>query len=420
MTRRTLLAGRRGVGLGVVAEAVGPRVEPILAGVFSALRRWCPVVSTSRFAVVVRDDDVRQVLARRDVFSVSRYRAKATAVVGPFPLALDQPDEYEPARAVLDAGVRSHDPEVLARRAEALAATAVARAAGAGGARVDVVGDVVDAVLLPLVAGYLGLGPCDPGELARCSRLLFTEVFFLSSPTLRPAASAMAIDLRDRVADVVAARATAAPSAGDGPDDVLGRLLAAGLPEPVVAMTLVGLFVASFPNSSKTAALMAAELLARPAELGPAEEAAAADAERFAAYAWEAARFRPQAAGVMRRCERDCRLGLATRRPATVRRGATVLALTQSAMMDEAAVEAPRQFRLDRPWADQLHFGHGLHTCLGMRMMRPVLPAVLRPLFALGGLRPAPGAAGRLAWRYPYPSRLVVTVGGPATSGRNR
>lgn len=401
----TLLPTRSGTGVGRIVEAVGPVVESHADLVCGALRRWWPVVSTPWAAVVVRDDDVRQVLARREDFSVVRYRPKATEVVGPFPLALDAAHEYLPARQIIDVGYCAEDPDRRAARARELMETAVAQAAGGG--EVDAVGTLVDPVLLRLVAEYLGVDGVALGSLAHWSRILFTEIFFLPTSKVRPGPMAVAAAMQSAIEGGVARRQASIARGEAQPDDVAGRLLGAGQPPAVVTATLLGLVVASFPNASKTAALLVDELLGRPVELAGAIEAARTDPDRFAAYVWEAARLRPQTPGILRRCERDCRVGLSTGRPRTIRRGATVLAMTQSAMVDEGAVEAPREFRLDRAWTDQLHFGYGMHSCYGARLSAAVLPALLQPLFARG-LSRAPGRAGRLAWAYPYPSRLIV------------
>ena len=79
-------------------------------------------------------------------------------------------------------------------------------------------------------------------------------------------------------------------------------------------------------------------------------------------------------------------------------------------MRDEEALDAPNEFRLDRPWSTYLFFGYGLHTCAGEMINRATIPALIRPLLACGALARAPGAEGQLSYRFPYPAHLVVTV----------
>ncbi len=54
------------------------------------------------------------------------------------------------------------------------------------------------------------------------------------------------------------------------------------------------------------------------------------------------------------------------------------------------------QFRVDRPWADYLLWGYGLHTCFGAHINRAVIPTILKPLLKQRNLRRAAGAAGQM------------------------
>jgi cytochrome P450 len=183
------------------------------------------------------------------------------------------------------------------------------------------------------------------------------------------------------------------------------------VPDATVSGTLLGLVVAWMPSASKMLALAIDELLDRPDPLAWADDAARrGDEDELAAILFEAVRFRPPAPGIFRTATRPVRVGIDSRRPKTLRAGCAVLAATMSAMMDPDALEAPDEFRLDRPWTDYLHFGYGLHTCAGEALNRASLPAVLAGLLRHGALARAPGPAGHLRWRYPYPSRLEVTV----------
>jgi cytochrome P450 len=90
--------------------------------------------------------------------------------------------------------------------------------------------------------------------------------------------------------------------------------------------------------------------------------------------------------------------------------GAKVLVAVQSAMFDERAVTAPREFRVDRPWSDYLHFGHGLHTCFGLEINRVHLPAMATALLEGPRIARAPGSAGKLQWDGPFPVGLTVSL----------
>jgi cytochrome P450 len=78
-------------------------------------------------------------------------------------------------------------------------------------------------------------------------------------------------------------------------------------------------------------------------------------------------------------------------------------------MFDPRAVEAPREFRIDRPWSTYLHFGDGLHTCFGLPISRVHLPAIATALLEGPPITRTQGPAGQLRNQGPYPSSLSVS-----------
>ncbi len=78
-------------------------------------------------------------------------------------------------------------------------------------------------------------------------------------------------------------------------------------------------------------------------------------------------------------------------------------------MFDAHAFPAPDQFRIDRPFDDYLHFGHGLHTCFGRDINRVHLPALATALLEGRRIERAPGNAGQITWSGPYPASLSVS-----------
>jgi cytochrome P450 len=86
-----------------------------------------------------------------------------------------------------------------------------------------------------------------------------------------------------------------------------------------------------------------------------------------------------------------------------------VLLATLSGMFDPDAFTDPGAFRIDRDSPPYLYFGHGMHTCYGLRINMVQLPEIATALFRLDGLRRAAGSAGRLVYDGPFPDRLVVT-----------
>lgn len=404
---RTGSRRRPATGMSPVQAFLGPRLDRRAPAVFRVLRHRFPVVTTPWFAMVVRDADVRQVLGRHDTFSVDRYTHKVTEVTGPFALGFDDEDHYVPARDLVRTAIRDDDVPRLAGQARDVAREV--RAGMKAGDPLDVVGDFVDPVLAMLVAAYLGVSGLSTGTLFHWSRTVFTEIFVSGKPFVRPAGIDVVQAFRGHIDELIVRRKEEARLAPTHSDDVLDRLLAAGVPDPLVCGTLLGLVVAWIPNTSKMLALMLDELLDRPEQLALAQEAARrGDEELLGAILFEAARFRPPGPGIFRTSTRPCQLGSGGSRPKAIRAGLTVFAATASAMMDEDAVEAPQAFRAERPRTEYLHFGYGRHACAGQAISGATIPAIARVLLEGGDLRRAAGRNGRLAWRYPYPAGLRV------------
>jgi len=204
---------------------------------------------------------------------------------------------------------------------------------------------------------------------------------------------------------------------GARPDQVLTRLLSCppadgGLHAISVRHNLIGLIAGWIPTVSKAFACAIEELLRRPAQLRRAQEAArAGDQQTVGAYIFEAMRFRPQTWALLRICAEDHTVAAGTGRATKFRKGSMVLIATQSAMFDRRAVSSPRSFKIDRPWSDYLHFGHGLHTCFGREINRVHLPALATALLEGPPIEREPGSAGQLSWNGPYPAGLTVSLG---------
>ncbi len=377
----------------------------LLPRIFALLRRVRPIVSLRRYALVTRHADVREVLADHHAFTVARYAPTMEAITGPFILGLDETPLYRHDDAALRAAVRPGD---LDRIGEAMLAAARERVARRG--ELDVVGDLVDPCVNDVMSAYLGTPGPDTTTQVRWAKSLFRDIF-LNVPTkasVHQRALADAANMRPHVDRLIGQRKAALTAGDEVPDDLLTRLLRDGtLHDIAIRHNLIGLITGWIPTVSKSFPLALDELLDRPAELAGAQEAArAGDRERVGAYVFEAMRFRPQASGLLRVCAADRVVAAGTRRATTIRAGATVLVATHAAMFDSAAVDGPERFRIDRPWKDYLHFGHGLHECWGLAINRAQLPALATALLE----RPQLRRVGKLRTDGPYPTSLRVAL----------
>jgi len=382
---------------------------------FAVLRAVRPLIATSGFGVVTRAEDVREVLSDYEHFTVPFYDVKMTEISGPFILGLDDTPLYHHDHAALRAAIRPEDVPALGAATLAAARQRVAKAPG----RIDIVGELVDPTVVHVIEEYFGTPGPNTATQVRWAQNIFQEVFLNvgNKPGPHYRALADAAEMRPHVDALVAARRKALDASEDVPDQVLTRLLThppseGGLHSISVRHNLIGLIAGWIPTVSKAFACAIEELLRRPSELRQAQEAArAGDQQTVGAYIFEAMRFRPQTWALLRICAEDHTVAAGTRRATKFRKGSRILIGTQSAMFDHRVVSSPGKFRIDRPWSDYLHFGHGLHTCFGRDINRVHLPALATALLEGPPIEREPGSAGQLSWNGPYPAGLTVSLG---------
>jgi cytochrome P450 len=88
--------------------------------------------------------------------------------------------------------------------------------------------------------------------------------------------------------------------------------------------------------------------------------------------------------------------------------GKLIFAANGSAMMDETELETPDQFRLDRPAHHYLHFGWGIHQCLGKYISQVQVTQIVKGLIVMQNFRRANGDAGKLVYEGPFPKSFGV------------
>jgi cytochrome P450 len=265
------------------------------------------------------------------------------------------------------------------------------------------------------VEEYFGCPPPNGDRLADWADATFRFLFVdpENDPAVATAAEGAAAEMRAWLDGCIAGR-KAHPSPCD---DVLGRFLVlqgAGLPgldDTAIRANLLGMIVGALPTTSRCCAQALDQLLLRPEELEKARQAAlAGDDASLAAYVFEALRFRPDHPGLFRIAAADYPLARGTHHGVTIPKGTVVLAATQSAMFDEAMIEEPDVFRVDRPAHVYMHFGYGLHTCFGQYINQVQIPQILKAVLRYPGVRRAPGEAGSLRFDGPYPSSMSVIL----------
>jgi cytochrome P450 len=181
---------------------------------------------------------------------------------------------------------------------------------------------------------------------------------------------------------------------------------AIGFDEQRIATNIIGTLVGAGETTSQAVAQILEQLFKRPQHLAGAIAAAkAGDDALLQNYCWEALRFNPIFPGVFRRCVQDYTIARGTLRRRTIKAGKLVVAAIRSAMRDGREIPAASTFCLDRPAYHYMHFGYGLHSCLGDQVSQVMVPEIVRRLLTLPRLRPA-GPIDKQGG--PWPEEYVV------------
>lgn len=385
----------------------------ILRPIFAFLRRFAPIVTVGKRTVIARYVDVIEILARDTEFTISQLNGPNMARHdGPFVLGLDRGAQYDTERAMLRDVVRAEDRETIA----AIVAEEAARliAAARTSRRIDVVDGYGRAVAMRVIERYFGVPETAGGELVGWLRDIFWDIFanVAGEATVRSRAGHSSAALRAHLDTVIASRKATKASAPS--DDVLGRILALQdasrpwLDDHAIRRNMSGIIVAMVDNTSLFLAHALGELMRRPREFALARAAAlAGDRETVRRFVYEAARFDPAAPLLARYVSRDAVIAAGTPRARRVAAGTTLVIGNISALFDPDGFEDPESFDIDHDSA-MLHFGFGLHRCLGYGINAIVLGELATTLLGLSALRVPPDAAGVVLREGPFPKRMLL------------
>lgn len=389
--------------------------SPAVLRVGSAiLRRHRPVCRWGSLAIVARHADVRRVLEDGDSFGVTEiYAQRMERATGAFLLGWENTPQYAREVGLIRAAVPSAD---LAR-VRALVGQRAAQLLDDVGAQgqLDVVSQYARLIPLHLVEQYFGVPAPDRPALLRWLRSVFWDLFVNLSDAQQVTSAAVRDGelLRNHLSEVIAEHQRLR-STGRAPDDFVTRLLQLrersypDLDDEALRRNIGGVIVGAVETQAKAMVLALQELLRRPEHLAGARRAAmSGDDELLGRYVFEALRFNPHNPLIVRRCHQDTVFGAGTEHEATVRAGTTVYALTLSAMFDEAVIDEPEHFRVDRSVDPYLHFGAGQHQCFGRMLNQVVLPEAIKHLLLLPQLRIS-AETPRIECEGPFPDRFLL------------
>ena len=365
---------------------------------FRPLRRFKPVLRIKKAVVLTRHTDVRAVLERDDVFSVT-YGEHMEAVTGPFILGWDDGPRYRHEVGALRAATPHSDLGLVA----ALTSERAAAVLASGGGAIDGVALADEAVGAGLDR-YFGLPEVAGASMREAARDVFRAVF-LDAETPETVKRG-----KEASRELVVAITAAMDRVRSAPDDtVVSRLVAAGeLDDEAIPRNLVGLVAAWAASMPRAFSLALDVLLDRPAEMRRlAASTAAGDAHAVATLLVEALRLQPQAPFLIRRARGSMVIAPGSAREEHVAPGDVVIAVTQSAMRDRYVLDQPGALRNDRDAHEILHFGAGIHRCFGAAISFTQFGALGMALAGDGDVR----RTGPLQWGPAFPSSLPLAIG---------
>jgi cytochrome P450 len=390
-----------------------PLVRSLMYGeplaLFAELRAERPVLELPDLTLLFRYADCALALRRHQEFGVDLYRPKQ----GDYFMAQDDTADHWRDKSVMKSILdREQIPAMRAHVGET-AADILERAGGS----IDAPKALTRAVPISLVKTFFGLDDADDGDLFDWSywnqQDAFHNQFFDAVVTPDPdkivaERKRANVELALFLARVVAKRSVAV-KLGLAGDDSVSRLIrlsfggGVNFPLKKVLFNAGGLLIGAVETTSHAVNNALAELLARPDVLARAR-AAAQDETAFDGFVFEALRFNPAFPYFFRTAHRATLMASGTPHAREVRPGATVLAVTHSAMFDEAAFPDPDTFDETRSQADAFTFGQGLHECLGRAIATVMIPEIVRQCLLRPGLR----AEGPILFEGGVPERFVL------------
>jgi cytochrome P450 len=391
---------------------------------FEDLRAHQPIFVTPGATVVTRYRDVIEVIDLDEVFSVAPYGvAMMRNNGGPnFILGMDNGPAFEHDLSVLKLAVRRDDldriRDIVAKRTAQLIAEAMASG------NVDLA-DLGRRVPTLLVADYFGVPGPDPTTLMNWVRAIFSDIFlnFTQDRAVSERGMRAGVEFRAYVDRLIADLKGDRAAGGEEGDDVIGRLITmqkaprASFTDDRIRDNLIGCVTGVLENTNTAISNVMNVLFERPDVMKGAIDAALADDTPLVRkYVLEAMRFHTPAGLVVRLSTAAHTLAKGTSQATALPPHTLVFAATGSAMMDETVIDNPREFRLDRPAHHYLHFGWGLHQCLGKYISEVQVTGIIKGLLTLKGLRRQAGPAGTLTYEGPFPKQFVLEFDAPAVA----
>lgn len=383
-------------GFSPITSLLSGRVLPgAIARLALRLARWRGrPLKIGRYVVALRHADVMEMLRRDLDFLIAPVNARRINAVngGGFVLGMDRSPVLIREREALYSALRAIDLPALAAGVRAEAADRLSQA----GTGFDAINDYARPVAAATARALFGIAPDDQALFAEAVRAIFAHTFLNlgNDKAVEARALAAAPLMQDWLATEIARRRKAGPLG----DDLMGHLLRQGLlDDDAVRRTLGGMLVGSIDTTVSTFARIFCVVQDDP-HLAAQISARWQSGDGIFGLCLEALRKWPHNPILLRKAATDTTLA---GRP--VAAGAWVVAWTEAAMHDPAAFPDPARILPDRPMANYLHFGAGLHPCAGRVVNAIQIPILVGLLLETGARR-----NGKMGWAGPFPDSLPV------------
>ncbi len=378
--------------------------SPVQLKVFEILRKHKPVLLIGKKAVITRDTDVREALARNTEFTIAEINApNMLRLNGPFFLEMDKSDAYTQEQGDTRKVIQGDESQLIKAIVQRNCQDLIKAALPIG--RIDMVSHLARPAAARFIGEYFGVpGPTET-KLMHWMRSLFHDLFInLSNDrSIQITAEASYHELGPYLLDLIAERKKEIKKGQVG-TDFLSRMVQMQINKQIsldddgIRRNISGLIVGALDTTSKVSTSIVEQLLKHPEWMAQAK-AVVDDDVAFRHLCFDVLRFNTMAT-VMRRYSRNG-VDIAG---VHIPQDYEVFVATGSAMFDEAAWLEPELIKTDRPLDRYLHFGDGMHRCFGEYINRIQVPIIVGSVVRLPNVR----KHSTMLYDGPFPDQFVL------------
>ena len=370
--------------------------------------------------LLVRYDHVVEALSRPDVFEVPFGKEMARLNDGSVPgtdflLGIDKPGEHDKQARCLMARLELSEVAAFAKMSFDAAQTRLLKPRTGP---FEAIHGLITAVPIDLCNRYFGLKVRADDEPSFAAASIELSGHLFGAPTNPPREAGS--DERARIFPsknlqedkagayvryfvdqaIGDAKTNAAPLGGSAPETLASKLR--DLSHPQARAILMGMIVGFVPTNTLAGGYILDVLLSRRDAMKAAVDAArTGDDDRLWQCLIEALRLRPINLGPFRICKGGYRFD-----GTSIPDGKRVWVMTGSAMQDSGRIDKASHFNPQRTASSYLHFGFGMHWCIGAMLARAQLTQTFKALLLRGEL----ARVSELGYRGTFPDSLMITI----------